>query len=255
MIEDTKVISYFTRRDDGNMSFSRDCSPENVRKRFQTVAEKLGVDYRAMVCGQQTHGVRVGLVKKEHCGSGISRPVYFEETDALITDIPGIPLCTIHADCIPIQFWDAEHSAIGAAHSGWRGTLEEISSCVTGKMALCFGSRPEKLLVFIGPGICMDCFEVSADVYEAFHSKFPELCSREDFLKKGTVPGKWHLNLKAFVRESLLRSGVLPEHITVSKDCTCCMEKHYFSHRRDCNRPVTKGAMASVIAIRKQESD
>lgn len=255
MIEDTKVISYFTRRDDGNMSFSRDCSPENVRKRFQAVAEKLGVDYRAMVCGQQTHGVRVGLVKKEHCGSGISRPVYFEETDALITDVPGIPLCTIHADCIPIQFWDAEHSAIGAAHSGWRGTLEEISSCVTGKMALCFGSRPEKLLVFIGPGICMDCFEVSADVYEAFHSKFPELCSREDFLKKGTAPRKWHLNLKAFVRESLLRSGVLPEHITVSKDCTCCMEEHYFSHRRDCNRPVTKGAMASVIAIRKQESD
>lgn len=253
MIEDQRIISYFTLREDGNMSFSRDASPENVRNRFKAVAEKLGTDYSSMVCGHQTHGINVGIVRAEHRGSGISKPLCFDETDALITDVPGIALCTIHADCIPVQFWDPGHNTIGAAHSGWRGTLGEIASCVVGKMSLCFGTLPEKLIAHIGPGICGDCFEISADVYEAFHGKFPELCAQEKFLRKGLMPGKWKLNLKAFVRESLLHSGVLPENITVSQDCTCCMEEKYFSHRRDGNRPVPKGAMSSIIAIKKQE--
>ena len=254
MIQDARIISYFTQKEDGNMSFSRDTSPENVQSRFKAVARKLGADYRAMVCGHQTHGVQVGLVTEEHKGSGISKPLVFDETDALITDVPGITLCTIHADCIPVQFWDGEHTAIGAAHSGWKGTLGEISACVVGKMSDTFGTRPEALQAAIGPGICQDCFEISADVFEAFYAAFPELCDRDTFVGKGAFPGKWQLNLKAFVKESLIRSGVLPEHITVSEDCTCCMEEKYFSHRRDGNRPVLKGAMSSIIAIKKQES-
>ena len=172
----------------------------------------------------------------------------------MITNVPGIALCTIHADCIPIQFWDSEHCAIGAAHSGWKGTLGEIASCVVGKMTSCFGTRPEKLIAYIGPGICGDCFEISADVFNAFNEKFPELCKRESFLKKSSFPEKWQLNLKAFVKESLIKSGVLSSNITVSEDCTCCMEEKYFSHRRDCSRPVRKGAMSSMIAMKKQES-
>lgn len=253
MLENTRLISYFTQREDGNMSFARDTSREQVQNRFKAVAEKLDLEYTSMVCGHQTHGIKVGHVRPEHGGSGISKPLFFDETDALITDIPGIALCTIHADCIPVQFWDAEHSAIGAAHSGWKGTLGEISACVVGKMSVCFGTRPEALTVAIGPGICQDCFEISEDVFHAFRSKFPELCNKESFVKEGTAQGKWLLNLKAFVRESLLQSGVLPEHITVSENCTCCMEQRYFSHRRDCNRLVQKGAMSSIIAIKKQE--
>ncbi len=254
MIEDARIISYFTLKKDGNMSFSRDSSREDVKCRFKAVAEKLGLDYSSMVCGHQTHGTHVGLVKENHRGSGISEPLCFDETDALITNVPGIALCTIHADCIPIQFWDSEHCAIGAAHSGWKGTLGEIASCVVGKMTSCFGTRPEKLIAYIGPGICGDCFEISADVFNAFNEKFPELCKRESFLKKSSFPEKWQLNLKAFVKESLIKSGVLSSNITVSEDCTCCMEEKYFSHRRDCSRPVRKGAMSSMIAMKKQES-
>ncbi len=253
MIGEDSVISYFTGRRDGNLSFSRDSSPENVRERFGKIARELKIDYKFIVCGRQTHGCRVGLVTEEHRGTGISRPLAFDETDALITCVPGIVLCTIHADCIPVQFWDPVHRAVGAAHSGWKGTLGEIASRVTEKMAQCFGTQPKDLIAAIGPGICQECFEISLDVFQAFQDKFPSLVQRENFVKPGRTHNKWQLNLKAFIYESLLASGLPPQNISVSQDCTCCREDLYFSHRRDSLRPVTKGAMASLIALRPEK--
>ena len=253
MIQDSGIISYFTQKEDGNMSFSRDKDPDSVRLRFQTVAKKLGLVYGAMVCAHQTHGIRVGLVTEAHKGSGISKPLVFDETDALITNLPGVALCTIHADCIPIQFWDPRHKAIGAAHSGWKGTSGEIAACVVKEMAAAFGTKPDELRAAIGPGICQDCYEISADVYEIFHRRFSDLRRQDRFIRPGVSSGKWNLNLKAFISESLRKSGLTPEHITVSPHCTCCREDLYFSHRRDGKRPVVKGAMASIIAIAEQE--
>ncbi|MFR3320970.1 MAG: laccase domain-containing protein [Lachnospiraceae bacterium] len=63
---------------------------------------------------------------------------------------------------------DPVHRAIGLSHSGWRGTVSDIAAATVRTMQGEYGSRPEELLVGIGPSICQDwAYEVSEDVIEA----------------------------------------------------------------------------------------
>lgn len=257
IIQDNGIISCFTGRGDGNFSFSRDPDVERVRQNFTVLAHNLDIEPECFVCCRQTHGCNVGVVTEAHKGTGVYKDVYFTDTDALVTQVPGIALFTVHADCIPIQFWDPEHKAAGSAHSGWKGTLAEISAETVKTMQKDFDTDPAKLIVAIGPGICQDCFEISRDVYDCFNLKFPELCSNTQYVKAGITEGKWHLNLRAFVEHSLRKAGVLPENIKNDFPCTCCNEEEFFSHRRDSKKAATctdvfLGAMGSVIYIKER---
>ena len=46
--------------------------------------------------------------------------------DAMVTDRPDILLGILTADCVPILFADAEAGVVGAAHSGWKGSLAGV---------------------------------------------------------------------------------------------------------------------------------
>lgn len=256
IINDNSIISHFTQRSDGNFSFTRDDDCNRVRMNFTKLAHKLGFDPESYVCCQQTHGTNVGIVSEVHKGTGVYKETHFTDTDALVTNVPGIALLTVHADCIPVQFWDPEHKAAGSAHSGWKGTLGEISAETVKTMKKTFGTDPAELIVAIGPGICQDCFEISADVFECFSRKFPDLCILPLYVRKGASKGKWQLNLKAFVEHSLLGAGVLPENINNNFPCTCCSQEEFYSHRRDSKKAaagmdVQLGAMGSVIYIKE----
>ena len=256
IIHDNRIISCFTQRGDGNFSFTRDPDADRVRENFTALAGSLGIMPESFVCCQQTHGCNVGVVTDIHKGTGVYKDVHFTHTDALVTNTPGIALFTVHADCIPVQFWDPEHMAAGSAHSGWKGTLEEIAAETVKTMVQAFNTDPEKLIVAIGPGICQDCFEISKDVFDCFSKKFPDLCNSPVYVKDGTSEGKWQLNLKAFVEHSLIKAGVLPGNLMNNFPCTCCSEAEFFSHRRDSKKAaagadVVLGAMGSVIYIKE----
>lgn len=72
----------------------------------------------------------------------------------MITDTPGVMLCTFYADCVPLYFVDPVHRAIGLSHSGWRGTVGKIGKVTIEKMQEEFGSDPKEMLTAIGPSIC-----------------------------------------------------------------------------------------------------
>ena len=220
------------------------------------MAESLGISSECFVAGSQTHGINVGVVTKEHIGSGVTKKLHFQSTDALVTNVPGIALFTVHADCIPVQLWDPVNKAVATIHSGWKSTLGEIASETVKTMVKTYGTNPENLVAAIGPGICQECFEISKDVFDCFNEKFPELCKKSEFIHPGKVPEKWHLNLKAFVFNSLVKSGVKPENINNNFPCTCCSEDTFFSHRRDSKKKangedVILAAMGSVIYIKE----
>ena len=92
-----------------------------------------------------------------------------------------------------------------------------------------YGSRPEELLVGIGPSICQDCYEVSEDVIEEFRASYEEKLWMRLYREKGN--GKYQLNLWEACRQNLLRAGVLPDRIEVTDLCTCCNPQIFFSHR------------------------
>ena len=164
------------------------------------------------------------------------RPKDFSDVDGLITSEPGIALATFYADCVPLLFVDPVRRAVGLSHSGWRGTVQGMGARTAEAMREAFGSRPEDLLVGIGPSICRDCYEVSEDVADAFRALFSEpgfqkLPVRLSDVLSAKGNGKYQLDLWKANEAVCLSAGLLPQHISVTDVCTCCNPDRLFSHR------------------------
>jgi YfiH family protein len=96
----------------------------------------------------------------------VDAPQLVEGADALVTDTPGLPLCVIMADCVPVVVHDPVRGALGLAHAGWQGTVARIASATVRALVDRFGSDPADLVGAIGPSIGPDEYEVGPDVVE-----------------------------------------------------------------------------------------
>ena len=166
--------------------------------------------------------------------------------DGLVTDVPGLVLVTFYADCVPLFFLDPVKHAVGLSHSGWRGTVGKIGKVTVETMVREYGSRPEDILAAVGPSICQDCYEVSADVIEAFQKQYGKKQWDSLFYKKEN--GKYQLNLWRANELVFLESGILPEHISVTDVCTCCNPEILYSHRAS---KGMRGNLAAFLGLRK----
>ena len=204
-----------------NLSFTRGDDPERVRENYRRIAAAVGFETDRLVLTHQTHTNHVRVVTEADAGKGFVRERDYTDVDGLVTDVPQLVLTTFYADCVPLFFIDPVHRAIGLSHSGWRGTVSDIAAATVKTMQGEYGSRPEDLLVGIGPSICQDCYEVSEDVIEEFRASYEEKLWMCLYREKGN--GKYQLNLWEACRQNLLRAGVLPDRIEVTDLCTCCI--------------------------------
>jgi len=106
-------------------------------------------------------------------------------------------------------------------------------------MADAFGSRPEDLAAAIGPAIGPCCYEVGADVAEAF-ACWPW----RDAVLRPSSRGRWFLDLWEANRRQMEAAGVRPLAIAGAGLCTVCHPALFFSHRRS----GRTGRMAAFIA-------
>ena len=186
------------------------------------------------------------VVTEEDRGCGITKPRSYTDVDGMVTNVPGLTLATFYADCVPLYFYDPVHRAIGLSHSGWRGTVGKIGKVTVETMARVYGTKPEDVLAAIGPSICQECYEVSADVIEQFRGAFEEKDWNDLFYAKEN--GKYQLNLWKANEKIFLEAGILPEHISLSNLCTCCNPKFLFSHRASHGK---RGNLAAFLGIQK----
>ena len=99
----------------------------------------------------------------------------FPDTDALITQVPGLWIGVYSADCVPILVADTRLKVVAAIHAGWRGTVGGITRATVERMTTDFGCRPEDLQAVIGPSISPEAFEVGEEVVMLFRqAAFPE---------------------------------------------------------------------------------
>lgn len=229
-----------------NLSYTRGDEKESVDENFRRIAEIFGTTPDRIVCSRQTHTTNVRLVTEEDCGKGVVYPADYEDVDGLITNQPGILLCTSYADCVPLYFVDVKNRAIGLAHSGWRGTAAGMGAVMLKRMREAFGTMPGDVLAAIGPSICRDCYQVGEEVAEAFRKSFPD--DWEELLTKGEEKDKYQLDLWEANRRILLHGGVLPEHIAVTDLCTCCNGDFLFSHRASQGK---RGNLGAFLELRK----
>ena len=210
-----------------NLSFHRGDDAENVLENFRRIAALFDSTPDKIVCAKQTHTTNIRRVTKVDAGKGVTKEPDYEEIDGLITNEPGLILCTSFADCVPLYFVDPKKQAIGLAHSGWRGTVNRMGARMIEEMKRQFGSNPGDLLVAVGPSICVDCYEVGEDVAGEFQKAFPDTV----VLQKGKQEGKYQLDLWKANEQLLLDAGIRKEHLEITDLCTCCNQELLFSHR------------------------
>jgi YfiH family protein len=172
---------------------------------------------------EQVHGNRILDLDRGETG----------QADGAVTTKCGEVLVIMTADCLPLLLASKDGKQIGVAHGGWRGLANGIVETVVAA----FACEPAELLVWLGPTIGQDNFEVGSEVREAFVATHPE----SDSLFVLNPAGRWQADLAGLARQALARSGVRDVH--GQAPCTFADSAHYFSHRRE----APCGRMASLI--------
>ena len=223
-----------------NLSFARGDEEIHVRENYQRLAKAVGFSCEDLVCSDQTHTTNVRIVTEEDRGKGYTRPKDYTDVDGLVTNVPGLVLATFYADCVPLFLVDPVHQAIGLSHSGWKGTVGKIGKRTVEVMGETYGTRPEDLVVAIGPSICQNCYEVSEDVIEQFQAAFAKELWPDLFYKKEN--GKYQLDLWRANELIFQEAGLKEEQIATTDICTCCNPEVLFSHRASKGKRGNLGA-------------
>lgn len=212
-----------------NFSFDRGDDRSNVINNYKLFTDAVGINFETLVCSKQTHTTNVMAVNKDRCGMGITKERDYDNIDGLMTDESQVTLVTSFADCVPVFFVDHENKCIASSHSGWRGTVNNITEKTLAAMHDKYGTKPQNVYSFVGPCICMDCYEVSFDVAEQFiHSYSSEQCDNILYKKDN---GKYQLDLKIANYYNMVNAGIPSENIGIADICTCCNPKLLYSHR------------------------
>jgi YfiH family protein len=195
---------------------------ELLEENREQLAKVLGIRASQLVFPRQTH---------TNCVVNLNRIPENEitETDALVTNQPGICLCVQTADCVPVLLFDPANRAIAAVHAGWRGTVKKITALTVEKMNKLYGSIPQNLLAAIGPSIGPEVYEVGSEVVKEVRKNVPN----PDKLLDENPSGSFHLNLWEANRQLLLASGLSNENIEISGECTFQKKEKYYSARRE----------------------
>jgi len=225
-----------------NLSFSVEDAKENVLENFRRIGERFGKTPEDFVLSKQSHETKVLKVGTKDRGKGITKDRDYEGIDALITDEKGIILSCFSADCVPILFYDPIHKAVGACHSGWRGTKGKILQNVVEEMRKHFSSNPAEILVAIGPSICKEQYVVSEDLALSFLEDYPDLGEDTASPIQRISKDKFQLDLWDLNRRIALNCGIKEEHISISGYCTMENPELFFSHRYSQGKRGLQGA-------------
>ncbi|GBG06165.1 multicopper polyphenol oxidase [Paenibacillus agaridevorans] len=222
----------------------------DVIENRKLLTEDIGWPFEAWTCAEQIHGAAVHQVREGDRGRGrSSMKDTIQGCDGIMTDVEGILLTSFYADCVPLYFFDPEHRAVALAHAGWRGTVGGIAAETVRRMSEAYGTRPERLIAAIGPSIGECCYEVDGQVIAEVEALMNRLGLSETLALTCMIPeasGKARLNLKELNRQIMIKAGILPTRIELSKWCTGCRVDLFFSHRMEGGKT---GRMASWIGM------
>jgi hypothetical protein len=214
---------------DFDLCFSTGISKDAVLRNREILALETEIPLINFVMQEQVHSDKVQIVGNEHRGMGVfNKADALPDSDAMITDHKQICLFLFAADCVPVLFYDPKNNVIGAAHSGWKGTVGKIAQKTVLAMKTTYGTNPEDVMVGIGPSITVHNYEVGEEVVAAVEQSFG---TKKGFLEYNTKRGKHRFNLQYAVRMQLIDIGVKNENIEVSGLCTFDRDDLFFSAR------------------------
>ena len=211
--------------------------PNEGGKNRQELAQKLNISHLSMVFPGQCHTANISSIG--------NLPVdELTETDGLVTGLRNVCLCIQTADCVPVLLYDPVNRVIGAAHAGWRGTLEGITQKTVETMGNAHSCNPQNIRAVIGPSIGPEVYETGNEVIQLFMEQtafYKNIMIRQE-------NGRHHLNLWKANELQLLSMGIPFSQIENSGLCTYINNEYLFSARRD---GIDTGRMVTGIMIKE----
>ena len=199
--------------------------PAAVAANRGRLAAAIGLPPERVIWMNQVHSAHVEVVEGP-------RDKAFDATDALVTDVRGLALAVVTADCVPVLLADAHAGVIGAAHAGRVGAADGVVLRTLEAM-LDRGARAADISVLLGPSVSGPNYEVPAEMAAEVETRLPG--------SRTTTPrGTPALDLRKGIARQLADHGVTA--IDVDPRCTVA-DPTLFSHRRD--NPT--GRLASLI--------
>lgn len=218
-----------------NIGKGSDDDVQAIRDNRELIRDAMGAD-KLLSCFQ-VHSAKVMTVTEPWR----TRP----QADAMVTKVPGLALCILTADCVPVLFADPGAKIVGAAHAGWKGALGGVCEATIEAM-VALGAERDQISAAIGPAIQQESYEVGPEFRDTFVGEH----EWTDRLFKAGRDDRSHFDLVGYVRAVLLSDGV--SAVDNIGDDTCAMEEEYFSNRRRNHRGEPDyGRNGSVIALSK----
>lgn len=165
------------------------------------------------------------------------------EADAMVTNVPQIPLGILTADCLPILFADSKKPIIGAAHAGWKGAISGVIEATLDAMGKLGATE---IHAAVGPAIAQTSYEVGPE----FKSRFVEVSpGNARFFAASERDGHFMFDLPAYAKERLERANVAS--INILAEDTRLKENAHFSYRRATLRkePVYGRQVAAITLV------
>ena len=204
------------------LSFSSSPDRTFIQQNRNLLAVAMGIESSGLYFPSQVHKTRIVHVKKNTPREELL------ETDALITSESELCIAVMSADCVPILLYDKKNNAVGAVHSGWRGTVARILEKTLQQMHQIFGTKGEDMFAGIGPSVSQDSYEVGEEVVSEVRRSFGH--KNELMIPVGTNKAK--LDLWKANKLQLIEFGVPATRIEISDLCTVKNNHHFFSARK-----------------------
>lgn len=210
-----------------NLGFNTGERREVIESHRNSLVGFLNIQESDIAYADQVHGTRVQTV---------SEGGTYGDTDALVTQVPGLALAIQVADCAAVLLADEKQKVIAAVHAGWRGAAGGILPAAINRM-IELGARAENIKAFVSPCISQKHFEVGHEVAEQFPEQFVDYESYK----------KPHVDLKAFLNYQMQEMGFPDTSIEIHKGCTVAEVERFYSYRREQKQ---SGRMLGIIQLK-----
>ncbi|GAB1350544.1 peptidoglycan editing factor PgeF [Ignavibacteriales bacterium] len=231
---DNIVCGFSTIIDEGaeapyffNQSLSVGDDEAKVLSNRKLWLESLGIEPANCATQKQVHGDTIRFITE----GGMKG-----ESDAMITDKPGIAILISSADCPAIFVYDKRQKLVAGIHSGWRGTSQKIVTKTINTMKNGMGCKAKDLFCYIAPSISQMNYEVGEEVAELFDERY--------LIPRGE---KFLLNVPRANYDMLIQAGIPKTNIQLSKLCSYKYGNLLHSYRR---AGAKSGRASGIIALK-----
>ena len=229
-----------------NCGLGSDDARENVIANRASVAAELGTTPDRLITPYQIHSAHAVFAGQPWT------PAEAPRADAIVTNVPGLAVAVLTADCGPVLFADMNAGVVAAAHSGWRGALGGVLEATVEEMEK-HGAKRANIRAALGPAISLAAYEVGAQFRDTFFFADPAssrfFSTGADEKTARNRPDEPHFDLPAYVLARLKAVGITK--LSHLPHCTYGDESRYFSYRRSVKHAEPDyGRQISAIMLR-----